>query len=213
AYGEKTAASHTASIAGNDAVASAVFAQYGVVRVNDVDELGETLHLFSRALPVADGDVTRTCVYSFSGGMASLAADLVGSAGLELGAFEPATLAALTARAPAFGFVDNPVDLTTKVFTDADLNRAVFELVCNDPNVGSVLFAMPADYGESTVAVSRDAVEIAQATGTLLIPVWMSPRRGGGYQVLDAAGLARGRVRWVRRCRRPVRRRRRASGR
>ena len=189
-YGEKTAASHTASIAGNDAVASAVFAQYGVVRVNDVDELGETLHLFSRALAVADRDVTRTCVYSFSGGTASLAADLVGSAGLELAAFEPATLAALTARAPAFGFVDNPVDLTTKVFTDADLNRAVFELVCNDPNVGSVLFAMPADYGESTVAVSSDAVEIAQATGTLLIPVWMSPRRGGGYQVLDAAGLA-----------------------
>jgi len=189
-YGEKTAASHTASIAGNDAVTSAVFAQYGVVRVNDVDELGETLHLFSRALAVTDRDVTRTCVYSFSGGTAALAADLVGSAGLELAVFEPATLAALVARAPAFGFVDNPVDLTTRVFTDADLNRAVFELICRDPNVGSVLFAMPADYGESTVAVSRDAVEIARATGTLLIPVWMSPRRGGGYQVLDAAGLA-----------------------
>lgn len=189
-YGEKTAASHTASIAGNDAVTSAVFAQYGVVRVNDVDELGETLHLFSRALAVTDRDVTRTCVYSFSGGTAALAADLVGSAGLTLAAFEPATLAALVARAPAFGFVDNPVDLTTRVFTDADLNRAVFELICHDPNVGSVLFAMPADYGESTVAVSRDAVEIARATGTLLIPVWMSPRRGGGYQVLDAAGLA-----------------------
>jgi acyl-CoA synthetase (NDP forming) len=188
-YGEKTAASHTASIAGNDAVTSAVFAQYGVVRVNDVDELGETLHLFSRALAVTDRDVTRTCVYSFSGGTAALAADLVGSAGLTLAAFEPATLAALVARAPAFGFVDNPVDLTTRVFTDADLNRAVFELICHDPNVGSVLFAMPADYGESTVAVSRDAVEIARATGTLLIPVWMSPRRGGGYQVLDA-GLA-----------------------
>jgi acetate---CoA ligase (ADP-forming) len=189
-YGEKTAASHTASIAGNDAVTSAVFAQYGVVRVNDVDELGETLHLFSRALAVTDRDVTRTCVYSFSGGTAALAADLVGSAGLTLAAFEPATLAALVARAPAFGFVDNPVDLTTRVFTDADLNRAVFELICHDPNVGSVLFAMPADYGESTVAVSTDAVEIARATGTLLIPVWMSPRRGGGYQVLDAAGLA-----------------------
>jgi acyl-CoA synthetase (NDP forming) len=188
-YGQKTAASHTASIAGNDAVASAVFAQYGVVRVDDVDELGETLQLFSRALGVTDRDVTRTCVYSFSGGTASLAADLVGSAGLKLAAFEPATLAALTARAPAFGFVDNPVDLTTKVFTDGDLNRAVFELICNDPNVGSVLFAMPADYEQDTVAVSRDAVEIARSTGTLLIPVWMSPRRGGGYQVLHDAGL------------------------
>ena len=138
---------------------------------------------------MTDRDVTRTCVYSFSGGTASLAADLVGSAGLKLATFEPQTLAALTARAPAFGFVDNPVDLTTKVFTDGDLNRAVFELICDDPNVGSVLFAMPADYEEDTVAVSRDAVEIARSTGTLLIPVWMSPRRGGGYQVLHAAGL------------------------
>ena len=189
-YGQKTAASHTASIAGNDTVASALFAQYGVVRVDDVDELGEALQLFCTALEVAGRDVTRTCVYSFSGGAASLAADLVGSAGLELATFEPATLAALTARAPAFGFVDNPVDLTTKVFTDAELNRAMLELICNDPNVGSVLFAMPADYGENTVAVSRDAVEIARSAGTLLIPVWMSPRRGGGYQVLHAAGLA-----------------------
>jgi acyl-CoA synthetase (NDP forming) len=189
-YGQKTAASHTGSIAGNDAVASAVFAQYGVVRVDDVDELGETLLLFSKAIDVANRDVTRTCVYSFSGGTASLAADLVGSSGLELAAFDPATTAALIARAPAFGFVDNPVDLTTRVFTDAGLHRAVFELICNDPNVGSVLFAMPADYGASTVAVSTDAVEIAQRTRTLLLPVWMSPRRGGGYRVLQAAGLA-----------------------
>ena len=188
-YGQKTAASHTASIAGNDAVASAVFTQYGVVRVDDVDELGETLSLFSSALSVTDRDVTRTCVYSFSGGTASLAADLVGSAGLKLAVFEPGTLAALTARAPAFGFVDNPVDLTTKVFTDSDLNRSVFKLICDDPNVGSVLFAVPADYGDDTVAVCTDAVEIARSTGTLLIPVWMSPRRGGGYQVLQAAGL------------------------
>jgi acyl-CoA synthetase (NDP forming) len=188
-YGQKTAASHTASIAGNDAVASAVFAQYGVVRVDDVDELGEALSVFSNALAVTDRDVTRTCVYSFSGGTASLAADLVGSAGLTLATFEPATLAALTARAPAFGFVDNPVDLTTKVFTDGDLNRSVFKLICDDPNVGSVLFAVPADYGQDTVDVCADAVEIARSTGTLLIPVWMSPRRGGGYQVLQAAGL------------------------
>jgi acetate---CoA ligase (ADP-forming) len=189
-YGQRTAASHTASIAGNDAVASAVFAQHDVVRVDDVDELGEALYLFARALEVAGRDVARTCVYSFSGGTASLAADLAGSAGLRLATFEPATLAALTARAPAFGFVDNPVDLTTRVFTDPGLNQAVLELVCRDPNVGSVLFAMPADYGDATVAVSRDAVEIARAAGTMLIPVWMSPRRGGGYQVLHDAGLA-----------------------
>ncbi len=189
-YGQKSAASHTASIAGNDAVASGVFEQYGVVRVDDVDELGETLLLFSKAVDASDRDLGKICVYSFSGGAASLAADLVGNAALQLPSFSPTTTAAIVARAPAFGFVDNPIDLTTKVFTDRDLNRDVFEHVCADPNVGSVLFTVPADYGDSTVAVSIDAVEIARRTGTLLVPVWMSPRRGGGYEALRANGMA-----------------------
>jgi acyl-CoA synthetase (NDP forming) len=189
-YGQKTAASHTASIAGNDAVTDAVFNQYGVTRVADIDELAETLMLFWKAL---DHDLARVhdvCVYSFSGGTASLGADLVGAAGLRLAEFAPSTIAALRARAPAFGFVDNPVDLTTKVFTDSELNRAVFQTICDDPNVGSILFAMPADYGESTVSVTRDALEIAGDHKTLLIPVWMSPRRGGGYQILEKAAFA-----------------------
>jgi acyl-CoA synthetase (NDP forming) len=189
-YGQKTAASHTASIAGNDAVADAVFRQYGVVRVDDVDELAETMLLFSRAL---DGEIDRVgdvCVYSFSGGTASLGADMIGAAGLRLAEFSPETAAALEERAPSFGFVDNPIDLTTRVFTDSELNRAVFELVCADPNVGSILFAMPADYGESTVSVTTDALAIAGPRGTVLIPVWMSPKHGGGYDVLAAAGFA-----------------------
>jgi acyl-CoA synthetase (NDP forming) len=189
-YGQKTAASHTASIAGNDAVADAVFGQYGVVRVDDVDELAETMLLFCRAL---EGDINRVgevCVYSFSGGTASLGADMIGAAGLRLADFRPETAAALQERAPSFGLVDNPIDLTTRVFTDSELNRAVFELVCDDPNVGSVLFAMPADYGESTVSVTTDALAIARPRGTILIPVWMSPKHGGGYDVLAAAGFA-----------------------
>jgi acetate---CoA ligase (ADP-forming) len=189
-YGQKTAASHTASIAGNDAVADAVFGQYGVVRVDDVDELAETMLLFCRCL---EGEIDRVgdvCVYSFSGGTASLGADMIGAAGLRLAGFTAETAAALQERAPSFGFVDNPIDLTTRVFTDSELNRSVFELVCADPNVGSILFAMPADYGESTVSVTTDALAIAGPRGTVLIPVWMSPKHGGGYDVLAAAGFA-----------------------
>jgi acetate---CoA ligase (ADP-forming) len=188
-YGQRAAASHTASIAGNDAVADAVFRQYGVVRVDDVDELAETLLLFSRALDADLEGIGEVCVYSFSGGTASLGADMVGAAGLRLAQFTAQTAAGLAENSPSFGFVDNPIDLTTRVFTDSELNRTVFALVCDDPNVGSILFAMPADYGDSTVSVARDAVEIASRRGALLVPVWMSPKHGGGYDVLCAAGL------------------------
>ncbi|MFD8819208.1 acetate--CoA ligase family protein [Streptomyces sp. NPDC059627] len=189
-YGQKTAASHTASIAGNDAVADAVFRQYGVIRVDDVDELAETLLLLHKALDADISRVGEVCVYSFSGGTASLGADMIGAAGLRLAEFAPATSRALAERAPSFGFVDNPVDLTTRVFTDSELNRSVFELICADPAVGSVVFAMPADYGESTVSVTSDALAIAARHSTLLIPVWMSPKHGGGYDVLSGAGFA-----------------------
>jgi acetate---CoA ligase (ADP-forming) len=116
-YGKRTAASHTASIAGN--VADAVFRQHAVIRVDDVDELGETLLLLTRA--IGHENLDQACVLSFSGGTASLGADLVGAADLTLAKFTPETAAGLADRAPAFGFVGNPIDLTAfaAVFSSA----------------------------------------------------------------------------------------------
>jgi len=89
-----------------------------VIRVDDVDELGETLLLLTGA--IAHENLGQACVLSFSGGTASLGADLVGAA-LTLAKFTPETAAGLADRAPAFGFVGNPIDLTTfaAVFSSA----------------------------------------------------------------------------------------------
>jgi acetate---CoA ligase (ADP-forming) len=124
-YGKRTAASHTASIAGNDAV----FRQHAVTRVDDVDELGETLLLLlTRA--IGHENLDQACVLSFSGGTASLGADLVGAADLTLAKFTPETAAGLADRAPAFGFAGNPIDLTTfaAVFSSA---RQIDEIEIN----------------------------------------------------------------------------------
>ncbi|UWP79747.1 acetate--CoA ligase family protein [Dactylosporangium fulvum] len=186
-YGQMSAASHTASIAGDDEVADAVFEQFGVIRVNDVNELAETAALLSRISdPSRVGDI---CVYSFSGGTSSHAADLVGAQGLRLAEFSPQTKAVLDAHAPSFGFVDNPVDLTTRVFTDSELNRRILGEIAADPAVGSILFAMPADYADSTISVVSEAIEIVSRSDTLLVPVWMSPRHGGGFRVMVEAGM------------------------
>jgi acyl-CoA synthetase (NDP forming) len=117
-YGKRTAASHTASIAGNEADA-AVFRQHAVIRVDDVDELGETLLLLTRA--IGHENLDQACVLSFSGGTASLGADLVGAVGLTLAKFTPETATGLADRAPVFGFAGNPIDLTTfaAVFSSA----------------------------------------------------------------------------------------------
>ncbi len=48
------ASSHTGHLAGSDAVVEGLFAQYGVVRVRDLDELLETAALFAK-LPAGTG--------------------------------------------------------------------------------------------------------------------------------------------------------------
>ncbi|MGW1802442.1 acetate--CoA ligase family protein [Streptomyces sp. NPDC001984] len=182
AYGERAAASHTAALAGNDVVVDAVFDQFGVVRADDIPDLCDTVSLFAQRRPKQS--VSRVCVYSFSGGTASLAADLVGHHGLELATLAPATAAELRRIAPEYGLLDNPVDLTTEIFTNPDLNRAALTSITQDDAVDVVLLCVPADYGANTDVLCRDALDVVDASDKLLVPVWMSPDHGLGHRRL-----------------------------
>ena len=65
------AKSHTGHLTGSDAVHEAFFKQYGMIRVDDLDELLETSALFTRlGTPRGDG----VCIYAISGGNFSSAA-------------------------------------------------------------------------------------------------------------------------------------------
>ena len=66
-------------LAGSDAVVEGLFAQYGVVRVRDLDELLETAALFAK-LPAGTGG--RCCLYSISGGSGTLMAEVAESSGV-----------------------------------------------------------------------------------------------------------------------------------
>jgi len=186
-YGVAATRSHTAALAGSAAVTSALFRQHGIVEVDDLDELIDTAALFERA-----GIAPRRgiCVYSFSGGTAALAADMVGSAGLTLSELAPDTRAGLRALAPSYAAVDNPVDLTTQVFTEDTLNRDCLSLVAHDPATDVVLLPIPADYGPITDRSAEDMVALAADSPALLLPVWMSGHRAQGYARLNEAGLA-----------------------
>lgn len=186
-YGVAATRSHTAALAGSAAVTSALFRQHGIVEVDDLDELIDTAALFERA-----GIAPRRgiCVYSFSGGTAALAADMVGSAGLTLSELAPDTRAGLRALAPSYAAVENPVDLTTQVFTQDTLNRDCLSLVAHDPATDVVLLPIPADYGPITDRSADDMVALAPDSPALLLPVWMSGHRAQGYATLNAAGLS-----------------------
>jgi len=184
-YGVKATQSHTAAMAGSAAVTSALFRQHGIVEVNDIDELIDTAALFARA-----GIRKRKgiCVYSFSGGTGALAADMVGSAGLTLSDFAPQTVSALKALAPSYAAVENPVDLTTAVFTIEDMNRNCLELVAKDPTTDIVLLPTPANYGGITDLSAADVIALSGGD-TLFVPVWMAGYDAKGYHALNDAGI------------------------
>ncbi|SAL23379.1 N-acetyltransferase GCN5 [Caballeronia choica] len=184
--GVRAAQSHTASIAGSAAVNSAVFRQYGAIEVDDLSELAAVSKLCLRARTLGGDGV---CVLSFSGGACALAADAVGAAQLPMASLHEQTTAALREVLPAFASVANPVDTTADIMRDSAMTSACLRTLCEEPNVGAVLFPIPMDYGDITGAMASAIVEASRTSKAVVVPVWMSRRMGKGFQMLESNGL------------------------
>ena len=105
--GRSMAVSHTGHLAGTDEVYDAFFEQYGIARVDDLDELLEVSVALCRS-PVPDAD--GVAVISISGGTAAHLADLVVASGLPLPPLSDAAQQELHTLIPAEFRVSNPVD-------------------------------------------------------------------------------------------------------
>lgn len=122
--GAQAAASHTAALAGDDAVYDALFRQYGAVRARTIEEffnLGYALDTWKQ-LPQGK----RLGIFTISGGVGALMADDAEDAGLSLP--EPAAdaQARLLEKVP-FASGRNPVDVTGQVVSEPGLLLATAE--------------------------------------------------------------------------------------
>lgn len=102
--------SHTASLAGADALADAFFARCGVARVRALDEFVETLKLLHVLGPSPDNTLGSL---SCSGGEASLVGDQAEAAGLDLRALTDDEAAKLRGTLPEMVTISNPLDYHT----------------------------------------------------------------------------------------------------
>jgi acetate---CoA ligase (ADP-forming) len=186
-YGQRAAQSHTASLTGSAEVNSAVFRQFGVIEVDDIDELVDTAWLFARAQPVASEGIA---IYTSSGGTAALTADAVGTSGLTLAQFAPHTRELLRKHLPDYAAIDNPVDTTAAVLSDAALIEKTLGAVASDPNLGCVIVPITLDYGDTTVQMARTIIAAQKVCATPIVPIWMSDRMGEGYRMLVEHGFA-----------------------
>lgn len=135
--GAKIAASHTGSLSGADKTFDAIFKKFGVIRVDDMEELLSASHLFStiNTLPTK----ARFAALSVSGGESIITADTGSLQGIDFPDFQADTLSKLTAMLPSYATPNNPLDMTASLSYDSEKYAGALRAVMEDPNIDVLL--------------------------------------------------------------------------
>ncbi|MCD9144635.1 acetate--CoA ligase family protein [Streptomyces albireticuli] len=169
--GARTAASHTGKLTGANEVVDAAMRQFGVIRVDGLDELQDTAALLARARPPrAEG----VAVYSISGGTGAHFADLAAAAGLPLPTLSTAKQRELHQWIPEYLSVENPVDSGGHPVGD-ERGRRIIDALLADPAVGVLVCPVTGPFPPMSDRLVRDLVAAAEETDKLVCVVWGSP--------------------------------------
>lgn len=182
AEGTSMAKAHTGHLTGSDAVVSSVFRQFGVTRVDGLDQLLEVAATLARTKPPSGDAINRlkrgrggrVCVYSISGGTGAHMADLVADAGLELPELTKKSQRQLHEWIPPYLRVSNPVDNGGAPVRDWR-GPKILETMIADPNVDMLLCPITGALASMAGKLTRDIVEAASKTDKPVLVVWGSP--------------------------------------
>ena len=127
--------SHTATLAGSDAVYDGVFRQFGVHRARDAEEMLDVAYAASfGAFPAS----RRVALMSISGGVGVQMADEAVACGLEVTPMSDRAQARLKAQLP-YASPRNPVDITAQAFNDLGLIRSNLDVILEEDAYDAVV--------------------------------------------------------------------------
>ncbi len=133
--GQRAAASHTGSLASDDAVFDGMCRQYGISRAATVEEAFEAAASFATQ-PLPKGP--RTVVMTTAGGWGVVTADAIAGTSLELVALPEDLLAAIDEHLPPRWSRNNPVDLAGG--ETRDTIPTVMELIASHDDVDAIIY-------------------------------------------------------------------------
>ncbi|QYY29882.1 MULTISPECIES: acetate--CoA ligase family protein [Cupriavidus] len=161
--GSSATQSHTAVLAGNQAIYRAAFAQVGAMQARDPAHLTDLAYLSGFRQRSAG---RRVVVASVSGAMGALSADLLSAAGLDVPRLSEAVQQRLQTAVPEIGGVANPVDMTGQLFNRNGLAYAVLDNLADDDGT-DVIFIYATAYLLDRVA--DELIEVAAKTNRLIV--------------------------------------------
>lgn len=190
AKGAAATAAHTGSLAGKAAICDDFLARCGVISVEDIDELVETVELVRalRSKPQGKG----VAVITVSGGEIALTCDVAQRVGLDLPQLSEQTKAKLAEVLPAFAHPGNPVDVTGVGVFDMAMYRACIEALDGDPAISVIAVGQDCPLGlGAKQAATYEAIArtVAETSASLAKPVVFYSNISGGVHPLVAAPL------------------------
>jgi acyl-CoA synthetase (NDP forming) len=163
--GSAAVGSHTGALAGVDRVHQGVFDQFGVTRLDTIDDVVGWMQLVDH--PVAG---RRLSVVTVSGGYGALAADRCADLGLEFADWGGTWQDELASALPSYVAARNPIDMTGAI-ADRGLFEGVLRLADRHPGTDLTLVLLGNLYRAKDGLVAA-LTEVAASTPTPIVVVW-----------------------------------------
>ncbi|WP_313503298.1 acetate--CoA ligase family protein [Corynebacterium variabile] len=193
ALAARTAAAHTGALVGDDSTVDAMFRDLGVIRVTSIEDMMVTAGVAAHTGPLEPGGFGAA---SISGGACDIIADRAEDADLPLAEITEDTHAALTEIMPAYGTIQNPLDLTGASVIDVSMFTNSVKILDKDPNVNAigVISGLPwrgeGHYlGQRMIDAVGQAVTDGIDTPLIFVNQVLQPIYGYGDEILTKAGV------------------------
>ncbi|MDQ0269671.1 acetate--CoA ligase family protein [Cytobacillus purgationiresistens] len=185
--GQQAALSHTASLTGSDEAFRAVAKQFGLITVNDVDDMIDAMKVFSRGKR-AKGN--RIVTISNSGAAGIAMADYSEELGLNMVPLSSNTGEKVKKLIPPYGSALNPIDVTAQALKEQHILTETLEILIDDDEVDAIVFQTTFG-GELGFKICQQIIDIDQKTDKPILVTITGTQEltGKGREVLQKAGV------------------------
>jgi acyl-CoA synthetase (NDP forming) len=156
--------SHSGSMAGSDYIWDTALSQAGIIRVDDVDEVGDLITAFL-AYPLMKGK--KIGIATNSGGIGIMCVDACNKYNLEVATFSAASIARLTPLYPPWLKVKNPLDTVAASLVQKQgigtVLRESGETFLSDEGVDALVYISVATNKERISEQFEGLIELAKA--------------------------------------------------